>query len=460
MQSINEIPKLVRIGASVVTGDGDPSISTFPSWDAFVASRCEPLAFFIEASQPGGSVDAVAVALRQSRWAECYAFVSRREWAHPLLDGLATPQQAGDAGAKALARINQLGLDRTALDRDERLLLFLYLRDQAVLTPELDRTHPSLYRYPLAEAIGGGDQVGSWLAGLVRRGLLEAETLVDRTRHCPSCNSAHLQFVDVCPQCSSIQINKQRSLHCFGCGHVATESDFEDDGGLLCPKCHARLRHIGVDYDRPLAQHACASCHHVFIEPKIVARCIDCRTQHEPDRLDVHSVATLRLSSRGRAALRAGQIHEGFAALDIANFVVPAYFRHMLDWMLVTARRHKEFHAGVVLLELENAGELIERLGAQKTFRLLDEFASRLRQLVRTSDVTTRTSEERLWLLLPFSSPDPVVAKLNALLEQTQTAEGERLKARVTARHLPSAIPADVSAGELMDRMQREYPTP
>lgn len=450
--TFQELPlSLIRLGGSAPAAQEKGSV-TFASWAEYRESGLEPLAFVFDTDN-AGALDAWARELRASPWWVCPAFVARDGAAHPLLDGVATAEQATDAGIRAQAKLTQLGLERSALDRDERLLLYLYLREDVGLRPILDRAHAALYRYPLAESLGGVRDTADWLAALVRRGLLEPGALVDRTRHCPACGGAHLLFVDVCPQCSSIHIHKQRSLHCFTCGQVAPETEFVDEAGLHCPKCHARLRHIGVDYDRPLAQHACGACHHVFIEPRIVARCLACQTLHEPDRLDVREVAELRLTSRGRAALRAGQIHESFAALDVANYVVPSYFRHMTDWMLVTARRHRELHAGLVLVDFLNAADLVERLGTSKTFLLLDEFATRLREMLRASDVTTRTSEGQLWLLLPFTPPDGVIKKLQDLLAQTRPIDGVSLQARVLAQQVPREIGKEESARQLMERM-------
>ncbi|EAB9064449.1 GGDEF domain-containing protein, partial [Salmonella enterica subsp. enterica] len=139
---------------------------------------------------------------------------------------------------------------------------------------------------------------------LQRRRCLEADAPIDRTRHCRQCSGAHPHYFDVCPHCRSIQIERAMALHCFTCGHVAPQADFQQESALVCPQCHARLRHIGVDYDRPLVQYACADCHHVFIETSVLTRCLDCDAVAAPDALDVRVVAPLRLAARARAMLR------------------------------------------------------------------------------------------------------------------------------------------------------------
>ena len=36
---------------------------------------------------------------------------------------------------------------------------------------------------------------------------------------------------------------------------------------LICPKCHKKLRHIGVDYDRPAVVYTCNDCENSFTSP-------------------------------------------------------------------------------------------------------------------------------------------------------------------------------------------------
>ena len=351
-----------------------------------------------------------------------------------------------------------LQIDPRTLQFDERLLYFLYLREPHELLPLRDRNSKHLYRYPEAEAIAPEhEDAGQWITSLARRELLQATTLVDRTRHCRACSSAHLHYLDVCPQCHSIEIHAGESVHCFTCGHVAPSEDFRREGHLECPQCQARLRHVGVDYDRPLTRMACATCHHAFIEADVVVRCLDCGTEAAADMLDVREVRGLRLSAYGRAALRAGQLHDSFAALDTANYVVPNYFRLLLDWAITTQNRHKELAFSLVMIEFVNATEVIESQGAARTFLILDELSHRLREMLRTSDLTTRTAETMLWVFLPFSQGAGFATRVEKLLEQATPRNGSiGLRARI--RHAESALglAPDERANSLMERLQNE----
>lgn len=428
----------------------------FPSWDAFMAANVIPLGFFLDGWQPQAQADLTQKVRASAWWDRPVLVESATDAVPPLADAAGTYSQARTASERALVVRRSFKRDTASLYFDERVLFFLYLRDNAELQPLCNRHSHLLYYYPMVEALAReGEDAAGCLATLTRRRLLEPAMLVDRTRHCRSCGSAHLHYLDVCPHCSSIHIGKAASLHCFSCGQVGPEADFHDNGALVCPKCSASLRHIGVDYDRPLTQYACGSCHHVFMETSVIARCLDCGTTAEPDALDVREIATLRLTPHGRAALRAGQIQESFAALDTANYVDPLYFRRLLDWALATHARHAEMRFALILVEFQNATEVIEQQGAARVFLMLDEFARRLHELLRTSDITTRTQEERLWLLLPFSSPEGLAARLEkALIEQASAGQASPLRARIRHMQAPQDMRPGDNAAQWMSRLQ------
>jgi GGDEF domain-containing protein len=190
------------------------------------------------------------------------------------------------------------------------------------------------------------------------------------------------------------------------------------------------------------------------VEASIVTRCLDCAAVADPATLDVREVAPLRLTAHGRAALRAGQIEESFAALDLPNSVVLNYFRRLVDWALAAQQRHAELSFGLVLIEFEDAAGLIESMGAPRAFLLLDEFARRLHELLRTSDVTTRTSEQKLWVFLPFSSPEGFAARVRRVLQEQAGPVRDKLKVRVRHLWAPAQVARGEQAAELMQRLE------
>lgn len=132
--------------------------------------------------------------------------------------------------------------------------------------------------------------------------------MLDRQRECAYCRSAHLSFIDICPNCQSIDIKLQASLHCFTCGCVDVQDKFMHSGTLVCPKCHKHLRHIGSDYDRPIENYRCQSCSHSFIEGDVQVRCAMCEKEMKPGELILNEVHSWRLSDKGRTVAFRGEV--------------------------------------------------------------------------------------------------------------------------------------------------------
>lgn len=394
-------------------------------WDQFASKNIEPCGFWIASSLAKDAQDLVKK-IRSSDWWDRLVFT---ETATDIeTDGILPLKDALKRGLRAEAMKASLKLDLSSLDQIERLMLYLYIREEYELVPKLQSEEKSLYIYPLLSLLGMSRGATNWLASLSRRRILESVRLIDRLRLCRNCGSAHLYFVDVCPNCSSIEIQATTSIHCFTCGYVAKKSDFEVEGGQICPKCQATLRHIGVDYDRPMSQYGCGACHHLFIEPAVIARCLQCDSKGDPEHLDVMEIHSLKLSLHGRETMRMKQIQESFSALESANYVATPYFKQMLSWAAVTRERHDELVFSLILVEFLNPGEIVESMGATRAYLMLDEFARRLREMLRESDITTRTTEEKLWLFLPFTPPEGLAARLKKMVDEVQPTVGLNLE--------------------------------
>lgn len=444
---MNDKLSLAVIGATAVAappGGSEIPLLCYPDWPTFVAAG-RPATTFLSALADPLEVAKFSLALRSSPDWHRIACSLPGTPGSPLLDGEANIAETIASALHGEARRQTLNLPLAAMEPEERLLAYLYLRDGARLLPVLDPAHRFLYRYPLAEAIAGDTAAApAWIDGLLRRGLLESQEPVDRLRHCPDCASAQLLYSDVCPRCTGVDIAPLPLLRCLGCGHAGEESAFAADDGLRCPFCRASLRRAGVDCERLPAGNRCRSCGEIFAEPEVRARCLGCGGQNTASRLEIREIGVLRLSSRGRVALRAGDIAESFAALESVNYVVPAYFQHLLGWLMLTGRRHPELSFGLIRIEFPNLGEIITRLGATRGFMLLDEFARRLREALRASDVSTRTAEDHLLVLLPFTPPEQVAGKLEEALAAVDGQRPTRLQARLRLL----AWPRDIASGE------------
>ncbi len=315
-------------------------------------------------------------------------------------------------------------------DADYRLLSHLHSRNSE-LEPISAPESPRYYTYPLAQTMSQEKDDGfNWLERLTRSRLLTHKTLVDRVRTCPNCDKAQLNYVDLCPDCGSVNIDQIPFLHCFTCGHIAPQQNFTIGGGLTCPNCRARLRHIGADYDRPLENYHCADCSSSFIDPHVVARCLHCATVSPPEDLLSYPVASYILTERGTLSVRSGALEDIYSLLDNLNYVHPKLFNLQLEWFLRLCQRYPDDAFSLIGIQLINVMELSAELGRQRIAELVDTYAARLRELVRSTDISTRSSRHTLWLLLPKTGKkgcEILHARIRQLEEATTQADGSRL---------------------------------
>ncbi len=283
-----------------------------------------------------------------------------------------------------------------------RLIKYLWLRPNFTLLPSHAWQHPRYYCYPMLDALSQ-DKLGSfeWLQSLANTKLLEPTGLIDRQRECKFCHSSHLSFIDVCPNCQSLDIKIQPSIHCFTCGYVDIQEKFFQGGVLMCPKCNTQLRHIGSDYDRPIENHHCQSCSYTFIESDVTVRCAMCEKEMAPEDLTENKIQGWRLSERGRIIAIRGEVFDVASSFEQLNFISKELFVHDLNWLLISSRRYRDITFSLFGIYFANLSELSDVVGHTKLLQILESFAQRIRAMLRTPDLSTRTAENMLWLLLP-----------------------------------------------------------
>lgn len=361
-----------------------------------------------------------------------------------LADGLI--QEASEAKARYILQLRSLLFVDLRMSADERLLHFMALRRGALLRPVASWQQSSYYRYPLLELVADDDTPAELrLQSLIARKLIEEETYIDRQYQCRHCHAAHLKLLDHCPECQSSDIQSRPALHCFTCGHVAPQDNFRRHGMLVCPQCDARLRHIGADYDRPVENHSCNACGAYFIEGKVRATCLVCLRDSELEELINRRICSYRLSEAGRLAAKQGRLQDVYAVLDDINYVSRDFFMHSLQWQIGMSRRHSEIRFGLVGLQLLQINELIEQQGYYQASRLIDAFAERLRELLRATDLCSRSEQDLFWILLPQCSPKGLLAlkqRIEQLFAELISAQ-QSLDCRLLAFDSSQMLPAE-----------------
>ncbi len=319
-----------------------------------------------------------------------------------LADGeLPSPEALREQWARFRELLVAFNENETTILPTGRLIKYLWLRPHFVIKPRHAWQSPRYWFYPLLDALNPGNDAFDQLRALANHRVIEPSELVDRQRECSHCHSSHLSFIDVCPNCTSLDIAQQASLHCFTCGHVDIQENFLQSGALVCPKCLTQLRHIGSDFDRPIENHSCHACHHVFVESEVQVRCMHCNKTSQPTDLVEHKIQQWRLSDRGRIIAVRGDTFDIAASFAQLQFIPGELFRHDLDWLLILARRYPAINFSLFGIYFPQLPELAEKMGHARLIQLLEIFAKRLRSLLRTPDLSTRTAENMLWLLLP-----------------------------------------------------------
>ena len=204
-------------------------------------------------------------------------------------------------------------------------------------------------------------------------------------------------------------------------------------GALVCPKCATQLRHIGADYDRPLENYLCNECGQSFIEPLVIARCLACGAENPTEALVPRQVYALRLSERGRLAARTGSLEDIYALFDNLNYTRPQFFSRR--WWTGCWRCAADTPRSASACSGSGCAtsQLTDRIGRYRTAEVVDEFAARLRETVRKTDLSTRTDQRTLWILLPKTECPActiLLTRLEEIRKNSRQAEGIGLEFR------------------------------
>ena len=452
-------------GGRVQKSADDSRIDTYESADKLLESGVRYEIVWIDAEEETFVHKALEVLRADRYYAVAPLFLSdkKEELCESLCDGWAYDiEELLRKSVTILSRMGDLPIDALLTSASLALLGHLYVRPGKELRTRIHWKNEWIDRYPIVSTLNDtGFDDFQWLTHLFRRGLLEKGELLDRIRLCPKCEHPHHNYIDVCPTCRTIEIEKVEFVHCFTCGYVGPEREFLADGILVCPNCKTELRHIGVDYDRPVESYICANGHK-FVEPDVPARCLECGAINSAEDLVPKEIHAYRLSADGALAAKSGTITDIYAVLEQENFVYPEYFESLLEWMIKLHRRMPEETFSVLAVRMLNVLELVDRLGRARVIEVLDEFATRLREILRSTDVTTRTNETDLWILLPKTPKEGCetvkerIEKLESLIEVASgsfeldiacASVEEVLEDKVKARDLMASLSARLRSG-------------
>jgi hypothetical protein len=283
----------------------------------------------------------------------------------------------------------------------EPLFLWLWLNPERRLKPLKNIQNKNLYEYPLIDLYYPKSSLPyAFLVNETQKNNINKQKLVDRVRNCPSCQSAFINYVETCPNCSSINIIEESSLHCFSCGEVNKQKLFLRNNKIQCPNCLTNLKHIGVDYDRPIEQFHCNDCQHSFSDQLTKANCLHCE-----EIFDINSLITRNIYDYSIGEQSDNYIKHGFFRtapdFNINSKVSQEYFVKMIDWVNKIAIRHNQKHL-LITLHIKNYKEVLDHIGEIEIINVIEEISQRLNTILRTTDICCQFNESTLLLFFPM----------------------------------------------------------
>lgn len=123
---------------------------------------------------------------------------------------------------------------------------------------------------------------------------------------CPDCGFLDFTLYVECPECESIQMNKEEALEHFDCGNIDFRSKFDKgEGSLVCPKCEKKLKVIGVDYRKIENWYRCLN-KHFFGQPNLKFVCSKCNGRFSLEETKVDTLHNYKLTKSGSQLLKLG----------------------------------------------------------------------------------------------------------------------------------------------------------
>ena len=229
-------------------------------------------------------------------------------------------------------------------------------------------------------------------------GIFESE-YVDRVYLCSQCSSGHLSYREVCPKCGSSNLATEDIIHHFPCGYVGPIRDFrnEIDDQLDCPKCNKRLRHIGVDYDKPSVLHECKNCSHKFQDYNVKAKCLSCQTDNSVEQLNGREIRKYQLTKKGELAAINGFVASSKDIDEIIGTVKFETFKTMLKYEIERLRQ-TEGSSNICAINIINPSQVYSKIGSEVQKGLLKDIVKVIRSNIRSSDIISFQSSSTIVL--------------------------------------------------------------
>lgn len=297
-----------------------------------------------------------------------------------------------------------------------KMISFLYTRDKKVLEPFPYVFSGVNYTYPcLSVNFNHTDeyQIFDVLEQAEYDGIFTSE-FEDLVYLCTQCSNGHLSYREVCPKCNSSNSETDDIIHHFPCGYVGPKVDFKNeiDDELDCPKCNKRLRHIGVDYDKPSVIHECLNCNHKFQNYFVKAKCLTCSKDNSVEVLKSKTVKKYTLTQKGRHAALNGYVSTSKDIEDIIGTVKFDTFKTMLKYEIERLKQ-TDGDSNICAIHINNSNRIYSAIGSEAQKAMLKDVVAVIRSNIRSADVISFQDSSTI-ILSMYEIPEKIAKRILA----------------------------------------------
>ena len=303
-----------------------------------------------------------------------------------------------------------------------KILQILWTR-QTGIAPVRDSTHDGGFIYPLLAPLfrDATYTLLGILEFLSAQNLLFA-TYFDTAFFCSRCNSSILNFREACPDCGSTDIDIDELVHHFRCGYVAPLQEFQkkNSNGLYCPKCDHSLRQLGADYDKPSVVYKCNTCGLASQDPTTSVTCYHCGYTASPEGMLRKKIMSYTLTGLGNHSALNGidALFKNILGSQVNSFSIDI-FKQIVNIEIRRIERYKKTSSAIAGYSIQNFENLYAGLG-DDSVAFPHELAALIKNILRSSDITTAVSESCYLFMLPDTTDEQAARAMERLWQGTQ----------------------------------------
>ena len=281
-----------------------------------------------------------------------------------------------------------------------RAIRFHYSRNLTHFTPVISKQSKLGYTYPFLAATYGPsieEKAIDLLENAEQQGFINKNKFLETAYSCPNCYNGFLHYREVCTNCHSSDLKSEDLVHHFPCAYIAPISDFEDPNDsfrMICPKCNKKLKHIGVDYDKPSVIHTCRSCNKTFQDTLVYSKCMVCETDVEVSHLHKFTFYDYEITPKGELASLLDQVQLGkgkqrniHGTMD-ADLVTQKSFITSF-WEQSQPKAGEDISRYIMSLEFVNADNLFNQIGDQSYRSMLTDVTMQIKNALDLHDFVT-----------------------------------------------------------------------